>query len=96
MLMLGWSRLFIEPNTYFHYNFGMVSQGDVLDMSISCENWITHDLDVLKEENRESFLNGQDHWDRNATIFTCLEIWDFQLTETGNWHVFIENGPEGT
>ena len=92
------SRLFIEPNTYFHYNFGMVSQGDVLDMSISCENWLTHDLDVflVKEENRESFLNGQDYWDRNATILeTCLEIWDFQLTETGNWHVFIENGPRG-
>ena len=92
------SRLFIEPNTYFHYDFGMVSQGDVLDMSISCDDWINHDLDVflVREENRESFLNGQDYWDRNATILeSCLEIWDFQLIETGNWHVFVENGPRG-
>jgi hypothetical protein len=92
------SRLFVEPNSYFHYNFGPVSKGDVLHMSISCENWITHDLDIylVKEENRESFLNGQDYWDRNATILEgCLEIWDFELIETGNWHVFVENGPRG-
>ena len=92
------SRLFIEPNSYFHYDFGTVSQGDVLHMSISCEDWINHDLDVflVKEENRESFLNGQDYWDRNATILdSCLEIWDFELIETGNWHIFVENGPRG-
>ena len=92
------TRLFIEPNSYFHYDFGMESRGDVLDMSILCKDWIVHDLDIflVKEENRESFLNGQDHWDRNATILeSCFESWDFQLTETNNWHVFIENGPRG-
>ena len=92
------SRLFIEPNSYFHYDFGTVSQGDVLHMSISCENWINNELDVflVKEENRESFLNGQDYWDRNATMLdSCLEIWDFELIEAGNWHIFVENGPRG-
>ena len=92
------SRLFIEPNSYFHYDFGFVNQGDLLHMSVSCENWIFTDLDIflVEEENREDFLNGQDYWDRNATILeSCLEIWDFELIETGNWHVFIENGPRG-
>ena len=92
------SRLYIEPNTYFHYDFGTVAQGDVLHMSISCEDLLFHKLDVflVKEENRLDFLNGEEYWDRNATILeSCLKIWDFELTETGNWHLFIENGPRG-
>ncbi len=92
------SRLFIEPNSYFHFDFGASAQGDILHMSISCDNWIEQDLDVflVQEMNRENFLSGQNTWDRNATILdSCLEIWDFELTENGNWHIFIENGPLG-
>ena len=92
------SRLFVEDNSYFHYDFGVVNQGDILHMSISCNDWITHDLDIflVTDENRNDFVNGQDVWDRNATILeSCLEIWDFELTETGHWHIYVENGPRG-
>ena len=62
-------------------------------MSISCENWIEQELDVflVQEVNRETFLSGQNTWDRNATMLnSCLEIWDFELTENSDWHIFIE------
>ena len=92
------SRVFIEPNSYFHYDFGTVSNGHVLHLSVSCNNFLTNDLDIflVKEENRAEFLSGQDYWDRNGTILKdCYETWDYELTETGRWHVFIENGQRG-
>ena len=92
------SRLFIEPNSYYHYDFGVRPQDEVLHMSINCKDWFSNDLDIflVKDENKEDFLNGQDYWDRNATILeSCLEIWDFELIESGRWHIFVENGPRG-
>ena len=92
------SRLFIEPDSYYHYDFGVASQGEVLHMSINCKDWISNNLDIflVKDENIEDFLNGRDFWDKNATILgSCLEIWDFELIESGSWHIFVENGPRG-
>jgi hypothetical protein len=93
------TRLFIESNTIFHYDLGMIAAGDKLDLRVDCEDWITHSLDafVVSEENRAAFaLSGQDVWDRNASYLDVgTESWSFEVPSAGQWHIFVENGNRG-
>lgn len=92
------NRLYVQPETMFRYDFGPVGPGSHLTLNVDLEDWFSGGLDafVVEQANVESFLAGEDTWNRNATFFDIsFNNWYFEPDYLSSWTVFIENGPRG-
>jgi len=92
------TRIVLEAGTMFHHEFGNVANGKQLSLSVDCEDWLSNDVDafVVSEANLQSFHDGNEVWNRNASYLDIgLETWSFEIPSAGQWHVFVENGPRG-
>ena len=92
------NRLYIQPNSMFRYDFGPVGPGSHLTLNVDLEDWFSGGVDafVVEQQNVESFLAGEDTWNRNATFFdVSYNNWYFEPDYLASWSIFIENGPRG-
>lgn len=92
------NRLYIQPNSMFRYDFGAVGPGSHLTLNVDLEDWFSGGVDafVVEQSNVESFLAGEETWNRNASFFDIsYNNWYFEPDYLASWTVFIENGPRG-
>ena len=92
------NRLYIQPSEMFRYDFGQIGPGSHLTINLDLEDWFSGGVDafLVEEANIDSFLNGDDVWNRNASFFQIsYKNWHFEPDYLASWSVFIENGPRG-
>jgi hypothetical protein len=91
-------RLYVQPSELFRYDFGQVGPGSYLHMNVDVEDWFSGGVDgfLVEGNNIDSFLNGDDTWNRNASFFDIsINNWYFEPDYLASWSIFIENGPRG-
>ncbi len=92
------TRMMLDPGTMVSYDLGTISSSKLLELSISCDDWLSHDIDVfvVSGSNQADFEEGSSVWNRNASYLdTCLELWSYELESSDSWTVYLENGPRG-
>jgi hypothetical protein len=92
------NRLYVQPGEMFRYDFGQVGPGSHLTMNVDLEDWFSGGLDafLVEGKNIDSFISGEDTWNRNATFLdVSYNNWYFEPDYLESWTLFIENGPRG-
>lgn len=92
------TRMMLDPGTMVSYDLGMISSSKLLELSISCDDWLSDDIDVfvVSGSNQADFEEGSSVWNRNASYLdTCFEQWSYELESSDSWTVYLENGPRG-
>jgi len=92
------NRLYVQPDDMFRYDLGQVGPGSHMSINVDLEDWFSGGVDVFLVEgaNIDSFLNGEETWNRNASFFdVSFNNWYFEPDYLASWSVFIENGPRG-
>lgn len=92
------NRHFIQPGDLLRYDFGQIGPGSHMILNVDLEDWFSGGVDafVVEQANIDSFLAGEDTWNRNASFFDIsYNNWYFEPDYLASWTVFIENGPRG-
>ena len=92
------TRAMISPGSILSYDLGVVQEGNLLDLSITCENLFSDDVDifVVSGSDKSDFEAGESSWNQHASMLgSCFELWNFEVETTDSWTVYIENGPRG-
>jgi len=92
------TRIMLNPGSTYSYDLESVSGSDLIDLSISCEDWLYDDIDVfvVNGENKATFESGASTWNRNASYLdSCFEMWNYEVESSDSWAVYLENGPRG-
>ena len=93
------TRSMVNPGTMVSYDLGIVPEGMILDLSVTCEHLISDEVDifVVSGSEKSDFESGGSVWNKHASYLgTCFETWSYEVEKTDSWTVYIENGPRGS